>query len=866
MRILFFLFMTSPLLLLGQNYFQGAPPVLNSLNSKDGYSLVDNWEFSNMNELSATQGWRITNEVRSYPKDMDRYVLTNRPENVTVTNVDDNGSSISVLQLNTLREVPAYNQASVWQAGQTNNCCPLEYPNATNTINGIARGYDFDFTSGQVSSRNQYLYGYFEIRARLPQGSRMWPAFWLFNHENNALLREDGTSTTLPYKTELDVFEIFPDQSKSHTLQSNFHYSLHYLDDNNVDQHGFMDQHNIERGWYDVGRFGSQVALDDNITSDDFHSLVLDDLSLTSEFNTYGMEWESDRIVFYFNNMPYFQTTNPELLARFSDAMTIIFNTEVDHRGADWDVIKETMDDNNSFEIDYCRVYKKNPEITADPNNCRTGSMLFTAETSNNTDDFQWTISNTAAATIVNGQNTSQIEIQMNSGFINTFVDLTVTATSTTPASNGSFTLDTESATTFRATNLESDFDIPGLVCNGSGFEITVEDDNWFSGKGSQWAIFLTSATGVIPSGSSAISTINGASATFDGLTQDAWYTIKHGVYNSCNTWSESRNHFQVKFANSSFSEIFCDGNDGEINLSTNNLGMAHQWAIYPDDEGSSSSSSQIIHGVSVSFDNLDLGRLYEVKHGVYGGACGVSWQEERFDVYIPSFDLNAKAKISGVSLTNVDGSSTNVELTFVPDENGENHQWTIFNTDQNNPIDATAFNQIGDAQNSFSFSVNNLKTEKYYVVKHGTFGDCALWNERRYLVYINDFSGIASYKIAGEIQEQVEITEIDDNLTMAERREITRTLKLNLEDSDNISGIFPNPAHQDVVNYFNEDLNNSTPACFSLINAAGQEVYTDCFVPSRESQLNIGQQNPGIYSLIVNQNEVQATEKLVIN
>lgn len=56
------------------------------------------------------------------------------------------------------------------------------------------------YTSGEITSKNLYKYGYFEIRAKLPIGQGYWPAFWLHNSYSNL-------QTSNCWYNEIDIFE-----------------------------------------------------------------------------------------------------------------------------------------------------------------------------------------------------------------------------------------------------------------------------------------------------------------------------------------------------------------------------------------------------------------------------------------------------------------------------------------------------------------------------------------------------------------------------------------------------------------------------------------------------------------------------------
>ncbi|NET36169.1 MAG: glycoside hydrolase family 16 protein [Cyanothece sp. SIO1E1] len=70
----------------------------------------------------------------------------------------------------------------------------------------------FEYTSGLLSSNTKFVfqYGYMEIRAKVPSGQGLWPAFWL--------LRQG------PWPPEIDVFEVLGHEPDT------IHMSVHYED------------------------------------------------------------------------------------------------------------------------------------------------------------------------------------------------------------------------------------------------------------------------------------------------------------------------------------------------------------------------------------------------------------------------------------------------------------------------------------------------------------------------------------------------------------------------------------------------------------------------------------------------------------
>lgn len=87
-----------------------------------------------------------------------------------------------------------------------------------------AQLWGYQYTSGILFSNSTQLYGYFEMRAELPKGQGLWPAFWLATGANEIDVLEGlGSDTQVPYNAihspqvpGAGVANFFPDDGGYH--------------------------------------------------------------------------------------------------------------------------------------------------------------------------------------------------------------------------------------------------------------------------------------------------------------------------------------------------------------------------------------------------------------------------------------------------------------------------------------------------------------------------------------------------------------------------------------------------------------------------------------------------------------------------
>lgn len=201
--------------------------------------------------------------------------------------------------------------ATEYRWGPTNKP-ELQYysPDALEVRNGILRIKaekrqmdGMEYTSGVIASfdRFTFTYGYVEMRAKVPAGKGLWPAFWL--HLNN----DDKTG-------EIDVFEFLGHEP--HII----HMTLHFPD---------IDGDSVDDGsWFNGPDF-------------------------SKGYHIYAVNWEPDRIIWYVDGIQRFHLVHDIP----NEPMYILANLAV---GGDWPGNpNETTHFPAYYDIDYIRVYNR---------------------------------------------------------------------------------------------------------------------------------------------------------------------------------------------------------------------------------------------------------------------------------------------------------------------------------------------------------------------------------------------------------------------------------------------------------------------------------------------------------------------------
>jgi beta-glucanase (GH16 family) len=176
-----------------------------------------------------------------------------------------------------------------------------------------------NYTSARIKTQGLFAreYGRFEARIRQPVGRGLWPAFWM--------LGADIDVVGWPQTGEIDVMEYKGQEPDV------LHGSLH------------------GPGYSGGGAITRRVALDTRLDLD---------------FHVYAVDWDPDRITWYFDGDAYFSVARDQVRARgewvFDDPFFLILNVAVGGSFVRQPPLPE-VDANfpQTMLVDYVRVYER---------------------------------------------------------------------------------------------------------------------------------------------------------------------------------------------------------------------------------------------------------------------------------------------------------------------------------------------------------------------------------------------------------------------------------------------------------------------------------------------------------------------------
>ncbi len=191
------------------------------------------------------------------------------------------------------------------------------------------------YTSGRAHSagKGDFLYGRFEVRAKLPRGQGTWPAIWMlpsdpFRYSTSCEEGEDwqgsATCDAWPNSGEIDIME-------------HVGYQMNHV-------HGTI--HNEAYYWVKWEQRKGRILLD----------------AVNEEFHVYSLEWSPERIDIFVDDAHYFTYVNEGTgwnAWPYDHPFHLILNIAV---GGAWGRAGGPIDESifpQRMLVDYARVYRK---------------------------------------------------------------------------------------------------------------------------------------------------------------------------------------------------------------------------------------------------------------------------------------------------------------------------------------------------------------------------------------------------------------------------------------------------------------------------------------------------------------------------
>lgn len=190
-----------------------------------------------------------------------------------------------------------------------------------------------------------FVYGYCEIRARVPFNTGVWPSFW--TQSTDVVSSKYGVYRTKNYFVEVDVFEIFGNKN---TVVPNLHKWY-------------------DKNYYHYGQLHGAGDSTHTTSGTDKNYYFKNYSNLNNEYHTYGWEWTPTTMSMYVDGVCYktYDITksfdkNSDMTG-FHDPEFVMFNNHVFTPASSF---KPNLITGNekvlpaNYDIDYFRLYQKN--------------------------------------------------------------------------------------------------------------------------------------------------------------------------------------------------------------------------------------------------------------------------------------------------------------------------------------------------------------------------------------------------------------------------------------------------------------------------------------------------------------------------
>ncbi|MBT8096362.1 MAG: family 16 glycosylhydrolase [Woeseia sp.] len=219
----------------------------------------------------------------------------------------------------------------------------LRVENGHLIIEAFKEQYDnAEYTSGRVytKGKDDFLYGRFEVRAKLPAGKGTWPAIWMlpnnpFKYATTCEPGEDWQGSAIcdawPNSGEIDIME-------------HVGYEMGHV-------HGTV--HNEAYYWAKWEQRKGRILIDD----------------VADAFHTYALEWTPEEIQVFVDDHLYFVYVNENngwQTWPYDQPFNLILNIAV---GGMWGRSGGGIDDSifpQRMEVDFVRVYQREASVAAD--------------------------------------------------------------------------------------------------------------------------------------------------------------------------------------------------------------------------------------------------------------------------------------------------------------------------------------------------------------------------------------------------------------------------------------------------------------------------------------------------------------------